>query len=59
MATCKHDDDKICMSEPEQDCQHCSIAGRRQIIKRNPVSGFRHVHGRAFIEAFDKAYKLK
>lgn len=57
MTTCKQDDDKICMSAPDHDCQNCSIAGRKQ-IKRNNVSGFRHVHGRAFIEAFDRAYKL-
>lgn len=58
MDKCIHDDERICMSSPEHDCKNCSIAGRRQ-IKRNPISGFRHVHGRAFIEAFDRAYKLK
>lgn len=57
MDKCIHDDEKICVSEPEQDCQHCSISCRRQ-IKIMPISGFRHVHGKAFIEAFDKAYNL-
>lgn len=29
MDKCLADDERICMSEPPQDCQNCSISGRK------------------------------